>query len=471
MINKFLNLIKKSKNDSSDHIEKSNSYYYNNIRNYLVNSNGEILQQNSLSDQEHIKKNTSVSTILKKQISIINQCEIIMKEKINGADLKTDNKFANEFIKWLNNPNCRPYPVNRSDIIKNIITKYSYYGKAGIIFVFDKEIGINEKFKHIKIAREIEIMESLDKVEYNVDIGSFNQNFIFRYDPIRRAYISKNGNDMMLLCLFENFDSDTNNYISSFEGVMNYVKLQNYLGDFASSFYSNFCIPSSIVTISIDNKNINPIDLGEREIRSFEATVEKFKNEIKGASAQGRAVVINKPNMTIDIKPIQLPANADDNMSYHALCCEKIYAHIDGGNRSAFEGLNEYSNNAEIKLIDLYEGTIRLANNIILDNLNKFFINLFTNQIMIKNGVVKLSELKQIQNMYLEFDISNVKSFQKASIQEVSGLWEKNLIDLETATNKLKTIDDSYSGINLKEQNKSKYYFDFEKQKQQIKNQ
>lgn len=469
MISKLFNLIKKPKNDSSNEIEKSNNYYYDNIKSYLVDNNGEILQQIGISDQFHIKKNTSVSTILKKQISIINQCEIIIKEKINGADLKTDNKIANKFIRWLNNPNCRPYPVNKSDIIKNIITKYSYYGKAGIIFVFNKEIGLNN-FKCIKIAREIEIMETLNSIEYNIDIGNFNQSCIFKYDPIRQSYVSKINNEMMLLCLFENFDSDTNTYISSFDGVINYIKLQNYLGDFASSFYSNFCIPSSIVTISIDNKNINPIDLGEREIRSFEATVEKFKNEIKGASAQGKAVVINKPNMTIDIKPIQLPANAEDNISYHALCCEKIYAHIDGGNRSAFEGLNEYSNNAEIKLIDLYEGTIRLANNIILDNLNKFFINLFTNAIMLKNNEIKASEMEKIKNMYLEFDISNVKSFQKASIQEVSDLWEKNLIDLRTATNKLKTIDDSYSGIELKEQNKDKYYFDFEKQKQQIKN-
>ncbi|MCE2688142.1 MAG: hypothetical protein LW595_06330, partial [Rickettsiales bacterium] len=297
MINKLYNFIKKSNN---------NQPFFS--RNYILGANGEILSQDSLTDEEHIKKNTSVATILKKQISIINQCDIIVKEKSTGVDLRSENKFAKEFIKWLNNPNCRPYPVNADQIIKNIIQQHSFYGKAGIIFVFNKEIGISN-FEHIQIAKTISIRRDSDVVEYYITCGLSYKQYIFEYDPVRKNYVSKDKNKIMVLCLFENFDVDTDDYVGSFKGVIEYIKLQNYLAKFASSFYANFCVPSSVITITSNNKDI-PLVLNAEEQKSFDITIEKIRQEIKGASYQGKAVILNKPNMTIDIKPIQLPANA-----------------------------------------------------------------------------------------------------------------------------------------------------------------
>lgn len=451
MLNNILNLIKKSHN--------ANNFLQRNI---LVNNNGKILGKNELTDLEHIRSNATVATILKKQISIINQCNLIIKENIKGSDIKSNNKLANKFIEWLNNPNCRPYPTNKSQIIENIIKQYTYYGNSAIAFIFEGDIGLNN-FKHIKIARDIKLINlNNDYIEYQVSFNNSNI-YVFKYDPIRQNYIFSDKKETIVLCLFENFDIENNCYASSFGGVIEYIKLQNSLSEFARSFHSNSCMPSSIITITTSDKK-GSLELTAYEKENFESLISNLREQMVNASANGKAIIINKPNMNIEIKPIQLPTNATDNISFHDLCSQKIYSFNDGGNRSAFEGLNEYSNNAEIKLIDLYYGTIRVANNIIINSLNKFFNNLFKNRIIMQS--VPAKDLMNIDNMYFQFDISNVKVFQKDSFLEIMQLWKDNLINLQQATDMLKEINDKYSGLEIENSIKNKYYFDFEKQKQ-----
>jgi hypothetical protein len=460
MLNNILNLIRKS--------HTSNNLLQRNI---VVNTNGEILSKNKLTDLEHIRVNATVATILKKQISIINQCSLVIKEKIEGLDVKSNNIVANKFLNWLNNPNCRPYPTNQAQIIENIIKQYTYYGNSAIVFVFDKEIGINN-FKHIKIVKNLKLISyNENKVEYE---ASFNNhyNYTFKYDGVRQNYVANDeNNNKMVLCLFENFDFENNCYAGSFEGVIEYIKLQNSLSEFARSFHSNSCMPSSIITITTLDKK-GALDLTAHEKENFESLISNLREQMINASANGKAIIVNKPNMNIEIKPIQLPTNATDNISFHDLCSQKIYAFNDGGNRSAFEGLNEYSNNAEIKLVDLYHGTIRVANNIILNSLDKFFRDLFKNRIIfqeasnVKIPNINTKDLLNIENMYFQFDISNVKVFQKDTLLEIIQLWKDNLITLEQANEFLKQINDKYSGITVDKGLKNKYYFDFEKQKQ-----
>ena len=167
-----------------------------------------ILSQDALTNEEHVKTNTSVATILKKQISIINQCDIIVKEKSIGSDLRSENKLAKLFLEWLNNPNCRPYPVNINEIIKNIIEQYSFYGKSALIFVFKKEIGLSN-FECIQIAKTLRIEKNYTEPQYSITFGSDYKQYIFKYDKLRNNYICSSENHTMDLCLFENFDIET----------------------------------------------------------------------------------------------------------------------------------------------------------------------------------------------------------------------------------------------------------------------
>lgn len=388
--------------------------------------------------KDEIRKNASVNTIISKQSSIVNEAELIAKEKSDKMDIVSANKDVLTFLSWLNKPNSSPSPTKISDIFKHLISENYKAGVSGMVFVFSKTLSMST-FKHIKLARELDVAIISNKVVYNVSIGPLTNSVRFEWDSERLNYVHENQDEVMILFVCGNFDVNKGEYRSDFEGIYPYILLQNYLISFATNFHKNACFPSMIVQMTYKNLETGAI-LSEKQQKDFEDAVDQVKRQLvqsKGVDNSGNMIVPKHPSLEIQVIPLSIPTNASDNVAYHGLATDKIFSLVDGGSSAAFEGKSEYANNASAKLQDLYDGTFRMANLVIVESLTQFMQNLLT--VMRSKG--------NIEKTYLYLNISGIKIYQKQILTEVTMLSQNNIITINQAQKVIANVKEDYADL------------------------
>lgn len=187
--------------------------------------------------------------------------------------------------------------------------------------------------------------------------------------------------------------------------------------------------------MDIQNGELTPEDQ-----KKFNDAVENIKLKIqqtKGAGNAGKIIIPQSPLLEIDVKPLSIPTSSNDTISYDNWVSQKLYSFMDGGSLSAFEGENEYSNNAIVKLKDLYDGTFRMFQNTIINNLQTFMINLFT--------VLKIQV--NLDKIYISIDISQVKIYQDIEKKEILDFTKESILTINEGRQKLTTVSERYADL------------------------
>jgi hypothetical protein len=402
----------------------------------FIGGDGSLLNTIFYNAFDEIGRNISVNTIINKQNSIVNEATLVVKEKDNLENESTSQKEFLDFLDNIENPNSYPFPRSRTEIFKYILSNSYKKGIFGVIYVFDK----NKNFKHIKIPVSINLQKFLiNETKYQVYFS--NTTYEFSYSQKYRNFGIETESEIMILQVGGNFDNDLQDYSPIFRQALPYILLQNYLIDFATSFHQNACFPSQIITINyITDKDNSSGVLSPQERKEFDDAVKSIQEQImqsKGSKNSGGIIIPKNPNIKIDIKPLSIPTGAGDNIKYQDFVSTKIYATVDGGSVDAFEGKSEYSNNASAKLQDLYDGSFRLFNSLVIDPMNQFM-----------QGLVG-SFYKDInpKNYYLSFDVSNVRIYQKQFIAQDVMLVQNNMLKIKDAQTILKKTSVRYSFI------------------------
>lgn len=400
----------------------------------FIGGDGSLLKTLYYTAYDEISRNISVNTIISKQSSIVNEATLIVKEKDDKSNESTTQPDFLNFLSWIENPNSYPFPRSRAEIFKYILTNSYKKGIFGIVYVFDKK----KNFKHIKIPVSIRLQNFIyNQTKYILQFN--NTTYTFPFDIKYRNFAIENSDEIMILQVGGNFDNDLQNYSPIFNEALAYILLQNYLIDFASSFHQNSCFPSQIVTLNYitekDSGGMDPTQM--REFDSAVNAVERQINESRGSRNAGGIIIPKNPNIKVDIKPLAIPTNATDNIAYQGFVSQKIYALVDGGSVDAFEGKSEYSNNASSKLQDLYDGSFRLFNSLVINPMNQFMQGL----------VGSFNNTVNPKNYFLEFDISNVRIYQKQFLNEDVMLVQNNILKIKDAQTLLTKTSKRYSFI------------------------
>lgn len=430
----MLNIFKTEKKSYNSSLSKNTNP--NTSASVFIGGDGGLLKTIYYTSFDEINRNISINTIINKQSSIVNEASLIVKDKEQTNNEPTDQKQFNDFLSWVENPNSFPYPRSRKEIFKYILSSSYKKGIFGVIYVFDKK----NNFKHIKIPVTISLQKFLiNETKYKVHFT--NSDHEFTYSQKYRNFALQTEFETMILQVGGNFDNDLQDYTPIFHDVLPYILLQNYLIDFATSFHQNACFPSQIITLNYTTDNEMGI-LDPRQKKEFDdavSSVEKQIVESRGSKNAGGIIIPKNPNISVDIKPLAVPTNASDNIKYQDFVSQKIYATVDGGSVDAFEGKSEYSNNASAKLKDLYDGSFRLFNYLVIDPMNQFMQGLIGSM---------YKELNP-KNYNLYFDKSNIEIYQKQYIAQDVMLVQNNMLKLEEAREILQKTTDRYQFIKV----------------------
>lgn len=401
----------------------------------IIGGDGSLLKTIYYNGVDEISRNLSVNTIINKQNSIVNEATLIVKEKDDPTNEATTKKEFLDYLSWIENPNFRPYPTSRSEIFKYVLSNSYKKGIFGILYVFDKQ----NNFKHIRIPASIELENYLiNRVKYRLYFD--NRAFSFDYSQKYRNYAIETNDEILILQVGGNFDNDLQNYSPIFRDILPYVLLQNYLIDFATSFHQNSCFPSQIVTLSYNRPKDEVGDLSQPQQKAFNDAVDAVITQIqqsRGSKNTGGIIIPKNPNITVDIKALSIPTNATDNVKYQDFVSQKIYATVDGGSVDAFEGKSEYSNNAQAKLKDLYDGSFRLFNSLVINPMNQFMQGL----------IGAMNPEINATNYYLSFDKSQIDIYQKEYIAQDVMLVQNNILKLNESRQILAKTSNRYSFI------------------------
>jgi len=400
-------------------IEKSKSNHSIANAFLAMDSQGNIIDTVFYTNENEIRSNASVSTIISKQSSIINEGRLVIKEEKDGYSEVVTNNPANQFLNWLYKPNSRPAPNNIVHIINHLMSEYYRSGVSGVVFTFNRADFSMKGKKNIKLAKDIGVVKRYNQVRYTVSLDDeFVHDFVFNYKYLNFA--KETDTEIMILFVIGNYDIKNSEYKSVFNDQFDYVLLQNYLIKFATSFHKNACFPSQLIKIGYKGASVEN-SISDVDMKKFKAAIDEFKLQVqqnKGAKNAGGIIIPSHPSLEIDVIPLSIPTNASDNIIYHNLVSKKIFSFVDGGSQSAYEGENEYSNNASSKLLEIYDGTFRIFNSVVLTPLNIFMEDLFI-AMKIKIGDVSIG-----------ISTSNIKIYQKQDISTIVMLSQNNLIKI-----------------------------------------
>ena len=453
----FKNIQLNNKIDDNElsNIEQS---YFTRIPNYffpenIADTTGRFIKSNNnLNPEQIIELNVSVNTINKKQTSIINNCKLKIKEKNNNRDEDTQNQYYNRFLEWLNKPNNSLYPKKIEDIFSYIIRNYNKSGLTGIIFVFKniKNINYLDSFDKILTPKKLTLETNHElSLKYFAKIKEENQILEFEYSPNYLNFVCQKKGKIYILCPFINFVEEKGQCLSPFSEVLPFIQAQNAAIESAKNYYIKNCIGATIFNIKSQEYSTSGKSANLKIYQAREEEGKRISERLSGAINSGESVVIFSDDL--EITKVGQPVISAEIEKMINLCGDKIYASIDGGNRSVFEGLNEYSNNAEIKIEESYKGTIRMANPLICSNFDIFFKNLFLN-----NETKELwSKFINIENTYFILDTSGVEILKAREIEELKELYKTNLITNSSAVKNLKSIDDKWGNL---DENSNLYY-------------
>lgn len=404
----------------------------------FIGGDGSLLKTIFYTAFDEINRNISVNTIVNKQSSIVNEASLIVKNKDDKNNESTTQKDFLDFLSWIENPNYYPFPRSRKEIFKYILGNSYKKGIFGVIYVFDKQ----NNFKHIRIPVTISLQKFLiNQTKYKVYFS--NNEYEFSYSQKYRNFALSTMTETMILQVGGNFDNDLQDYSPIFNDCLSYILLQNYLVDFATSFHQNSCFPSQIITLNYNTDNELGV-LDPRQKKEFDDAVKSMEEQIqqsRGSKNSGGIIIPKNPNIKVDIKPLSIPTNADDNIKYQNFVSQKIYAIVDGGSVDAFEGKSEYSNNATAKLQDLYDGSFRLFNSLVIDPMNQFM----------KGLLGSLNNNLNPNEYILAFDISNIRIYQKQLIAQDVMLTQNNILKIGETRDILSKTSDRYQFLTSNE--------------------
>jgi hypothetical protein len=429
-----VSIFKFKKNNKKD-IAKSLNQTISNAS-VFVDNQGNLINTIFYSNVDEISNNASVSTIISKQSSIINEGDLIAKEAKKGYDEESENKHVNDFIAFLRRPNSDPSPSNLSEINNYMIRRTYQDGIGALIFSFNKsdKLSFSQK-RNIRLAQTVELMRN--------DYGTNFYNVVYDSTGIKKFsyseqylnYVYETQYETQILFVFGNYDIKYQCYRSVFNDKIDYILLQNHIIKYATSFHKNACFPSSIIKLSYKGAD-QEAGMSPKDLKDFEKAVEDFKQQLrntKGARNAGGTIVPSHPLLEVDIKPLSVPTNAEDNTVYHSLVGDQIFSQVDGGSYDAYIGKSEYSNNANTKLQDMYDGAIRSYKANVLDKLNVFMENLFK--------IMRVSA----PNCYLAVNTSKIKIYQKQMIAQATMITQNNGLYLNEYRKIVKMCSDEYS--------------------------
>lgn len=446
----FLSNISKNQ-QNEDYIEQR--YFFRQIDN-VADTTGRFIRSNeNLNPEEIIELNVSVNTINKKQTSIINNCKIKIKEKNKGTDEETKNKYYNKFLEWLHYPNNALYPKKIEDIFSYIIRNYNKTGLTGIIFVFKKINQVNylNSFDKIITPKKLQLINDRElNLKYLATLKEENYNLEFDYSPNYLNFVCEKKGKIYILCPFINFIEEKGQCLSPFAEVLPFIQAQNAAIEAAKNYYIKNCVGQKIFHIKSQEYTSPTKSSTLKTFQAKEEEAKRIQEKLTGAVNSGNSVVVYGGE-ELSIITVSSPVVSVEIEKMINLCGDKIYASIDGGNRSVFEGLNEYSNNAEIKIEESYKGTIRMAKPLICSNFDIFFKNLFRNN----ETKTLLSNFTNIDNTYFDLDTSGVEILKAREIEQLKELYKTNLITNSSAVKNLKSIDDKWGNL---DENSNLYY-------------
>lgn len=407
----------------------------------VMDNLGGVLYTDYSSPVENIAANTSVNTIISKQTSIVSEATLVIKEKSDKADNITLNPQALKILSWLNKPNTFPFPATISNIESYFIEQVSTYGVGGMIFVFRKGgANIYDNFENIFLAQSVIITRLAYIPSYTVQINQ-QRNYVFNYNPQYLNYVRETENEIMILFVSGNYDIQTNQYVSPYIKAYPYALLQNQLVKFATAFHSNACFPSSVISLTYKGVVTGETILTDRDKNSFETAIRDFKLQIaqnKGVSAAGPVLIPNNPLLEVKVTPLSIPTNSTGSVEYDTWAAGKIYSYVDGGSAAAFEGKNEYSNNAVAKLQDLYDGTFRTFNTLFIDP-----FNIFMRRMLISMRV----DPKVVDKLYMTNSVSSVRLYQKQAIAQATMITQNNGLTINEYRDRLASFSEDYADL------------------------
>lgn len=423
---------------------KSISSISNFSQSLLIDSLGNVIGQISGSNEDQILNNISTQTIINKQFAIISQPDFVVKKKTDKGNIIVDEPIFNDFLDWIYNPNTYPSPNNKDHILKYLLQAQNINGIYGIIFIFKKVFDKSEKkekleFKNIVLPKNIKLISDLNKTEYQVSYKNYNYNFALSPQYGMFAYEDQNKNEIHLLQVDGNYDNLLAQYKSEFSPTIQYIKLQNLVATFAVSFYGNSCFPSQIVTISYNT--VGDMPMNEMERKKFSEAVEDIKNQIKsGKGSSGGTIMASNPNITIDVKALNIAANSSEIVNFDKLAAEKIFSYVDQGSYSVFMGIDEYSNNTIIRLKSLYDATFRTFNYMCLKPMTKAMQNIIRN----------IDPKKDVSKYYLSLDTSGVRIFQESFLQLAIQLNQNNLYTINELREMISKVSPDFKQFGTK---------------------
>lgn len=387
----------------------------------MFDSSGNFVGQYNLPDSEEINGNISVNTIINKQLAIICQPEIVIKKSTSDGDVFLDKfkqkpleKPFHDFIKWIYNPNTYPSPSSKDHIIKYLVRSQYKNGIYGVIFSFSKG---DKSFNNIILPQKINLRSNKQQTIFTAYFNSTQ--FEFRRNAEKNMFYAEDASNYYLLQVDGNYNNETCEYESEFDAANSYIKLQNLVARFSVSFYKNSCFPSQIITVSWQPHNKDQT-FGAKDKEIFDKAVDDVKKQMKESQGKSTNIMLSSPQIALDIKPLSIPANADEITAYDKLAAEKIFSYVDGGSFNVFMGVDEYSGNTITRIKGLYDATFRTFKLMCLNPMTQAMRSI------VRDSLPKNSTI-DVEQYSLDLDTSGVRVFQEAAIQLALQLTQNNL--------------------------------------------
>lgn len=398
---------------------------------------GTIIGENPQDAIREIKKNICIKSIVSKQASIISEATLEIREyNENGQDNITTNPDALKFLDFINSPNTYPAPTTRKHVFEHLISGYWTEGISCLVFEFNGSIQM-KNFNRTIFAYDFNYNETSQEIRVNFNVSDINDKT--RNDTqikfVRNKYnlfTTQTNNKSYVLFMV----SDLNRQ-SPFIEYIDYIILNNILISYNKCLFSNFKVPAVIVSVSYRPEfltdNPNPL-ADETTKKSFEEKIAQIKSAFTNNVEQAKQMFLSDPNLQVEVKTLSLPSNSDETKTLWELSGDALFAIVDGGSRSGYQGLNDYSGNTLTKQKEVYDGAFRIAESLISDSITNFL-----RKLLMTAGSSNFTKI------FADFNTTSVEVYRKDRLKEGLEIWNNNGCKLNEYRNILRNADDAYA--------------------------
>ena len=409
--------------------------------------------------ENEIYHNSTIQTVINKQLSIASQTELKLFENKQGKDTETTNEGANKLLNALLNPNTSPAMLHWSDIVKYFFQRYFTHGVGALIFTynggFEKDIKYqtiyetsneeqrqNAKRNNIRLMSQLEIQSvqpaktvyycnNYGRLEYKINLyDDYNFELTFTQDSnLQGFYTARANNKFYIAFIFGDYDFQTSKYQTFLEHIKPSIILENEIEKTIGSFYKNACMPSSIIEVKpslstpqVEQYFLTKFGIGNEEHEKFKLAMQELEAELKSSVNSGKPLISKDPRISFNVIPLQITPDADNAIKLTEMAKDKIYSFFAGGSRSAYEGKTEYASNAEPKIKELYDGTIGFVKSNLIDELNRFLRVYLT--------TFRIAPPSQIKNFYFALDTSFIQYYKDYQTDLYSQDYKNGIITL-----------------------------------------